>query len=812
MTPPGVGENGISPESPKSPRRLRAVEPAEGEPAPRTPERLPHNLPLEFSSFVGREKELAEVKRLLENNRLLTLTGSGGCGKTRLALAVASELVERFEDGVWLVELAPLADPSLVPQAGASTLGVREQPGRSPSETLSDYLASKKVLLVLDNCEHLIEACAGLAEALLRSCLELRILATSREALGTTGEVAWSVPSLSLPDLRRLPAIESLPQYESVRLFVERTAAVRPTFALTEQNAPAVAQVCYRLDGIPLAIELAAARTKVLSVEQIADRLDDSFGLLSAGRRTAMPRHRTLHATMDWSHDLLPEQERILFRRLSVFAGGFTLEAAESVCAGEDLERDGVLELLSHLVDKSLVIMREESGEARYRLLETVQQYSWEKLSESGEAGTFREQHAGYYLALAEEAELELMEGRQEAWLERLERDHGNFRAAFSWALDPEGARPEERAEQGLRLAAALGRGGFWVAYGLGEGLRWLEKGLLRGSTAPAPLRTKALNAAGWLALWGGDYEKTATLIDEGLTLSRALGDKPGVAHSLFLMAHMAIAWGDHARMKVLREEAEALRPELEDRAALAYLLLALGLATRDEGDHEQAEGLFLESVALHRELGDKRGTTMCLSVLGVATLEQGDYERAALHEEEFLRMLRDTKEKVGIVYGLMVMAGVAVLRGEPPARAARLWGAEEALREAIAFPALPYDRAHYDYEGYQTAARSRMDEESFAEAWAEGRTMSPEQALEYALERPATPEPAAPEPYPAGLSAREVEVLRLVAQGMTSALVADKLFISHNTVNRHLNSIYGKLGVNSRAAATRFAVEHGLV
>ena len=299
------------------------------------------------------------MKRLLEDTRLLTLTGSGGCGKTRLALAVASELVEGFEDGVWMVELASLADPSLVPQAVASTLGVREQPGRSLTETLSDYLRSKKLLLVLDNCEHLIEACAELAEALLRSCPELRILATSREALGIAGEIAWPVPSLSLPDLRRLPDVESLSRYESARLFVERAAAVKPTFTLTEQNAPAVAQVCYRLDGIPLAIELAAARTKVLSVEQISARLDDCFRLLAAGGRTAMPRHRTLHATMDWSHELLSvQEERCLFRRLSVFAGGFTLEAAESVCAGEDLQRDEVLDLLSHLVDKSLVVVR----------------------------------------------------------------------------------------------------------------------------------------------------------------------------------------------------------------------------------------------------------------------------------------------------------------------------------------------------------------------------------------------------------------------------------------------------------------------
>ncbi|HLL40797.1 MAG TPA: hypothetical protein VK357_14220, partial [Rubrobacteraceae bacterium] len=367
MTPSGAEEDGSIPELPKTLRGLHAVEPAEAETASRVTDQTPNNLPLELSSFVGREKELAEVMQLLGEDRLVTLTGSGGGGKTRLALAAARELVEGFEDGVWLVELASLADSSLVSGAVTSTLGVREQPGRSPTEILSGYLGAKKLLLVLDNCEHLIDACAELAEALLRSCPELRILATSREALGVAGEIAWPVPPLSLPDLRRLPDFESLPRYESARLFVERTARVKPDFALTEQNASAVAQVCYRLDGIPLAIELAAARAKVLSVEEISEKLDDCFRLLTAGSRTAMPRHRTLHATMDWSHDLLPGQERLLFRRLSMFVGGFSLEAAEFVCAGWDLERDDVLDLLSHLVDKSLVVARELAGEARYR-------------------------------------------------------------------------------------------------------------------------------------------------------------------------------------------------------------------------------------------------------------------------------------------------------------------------------------------------------------------------------------------------------------------------------------------------------------
>ena len=485
MAPPDAGESGTAPEQPQNPRRLRAVEPAEAEPAPRSPERPPHNLPSELSSFVGREEELTEVKRLLENNRLLTLTGSGGCGKTRLALAAARKVVERFENGVWMVELASLAEPSLVPQAVASTLGVRERPGSSLTEALSDYLRTRKLLLLLDNCEHLVDACAALAGALLHSCPGLRVLATSREALGITGEIAWPVPSLSLPDLRRLPDIESLPRYESARLFVERATTVNPNFKLTEQNAPAAAQVCYRLDGIPLAIELAAARAKVLSVEEISARLGDSFRLLAAGSRTAMPRQRTLHATMDWSHELLSQKERVLFRRLSVFAGGFTLEAAESICAGEELQRDEVLDLLSHLVDKSLVIMWEDRTGTRYRLLETIRQYGKERLEEVGEAAHVRERHAGYYLAVAEEAEPELKGERQVAWLERFELEHDNLRGAISWSLE------RRKAQDAARLGWALWLF-WWIRGHFAEGRRWMEQALSAEGDAAMPASARA--------------------------------------------------------------------------------------------------------------------------------------------------------------------------------------------------------------------------------------------------------------------------------------------------------------------------------
>jgi predicted ATPase/DNA-binding CsgD family transcriptional regulator len=760
----------------------------------------PDNLPLQLSSFVGREKELAEVKRLLEDARLLTLTGSGGCGKTRLALAVAGELVEGFEDGVWLAELAPLSDPSLVPQAVASTLSVREQQGRSPTETLSDYLGSKRVLLVLDNCEHLIESCAGLAETLLRSCPELRVLATSREALGIVSEVAWPVPSLSLPDLRRLPDIESLPRYESARLFVERAAAVKPSFTITEQNVAAVAQVCYRLDGIPLALELAAARAKVLPVEQIADRLDDCFRLLAAGGRTAMPRHKTLHATMAWSHELLSGGERVLFRRLAVFAGGFSLEAAELVCAGGDLERAEVLGLLSHLVDKSLVVAREEGGEARYRLLETVQQYGREKLENAGEVGQVRERHAGYYLALAEEAEPELKREQQVAWLERLERERDNLRLAMRWLLGR--GEPEEAARLGWAL---------WLFWGIrahfAEGRRWMEQAL-SGSAMTASARAKALFVAGMMANHQGDHRAAEPLIKESLGLFRGLGDRLGTAYALSNAGFAAIGQGRHERAIALIEESVDLFLEVEEKWGASIQFCFLAVAWRDRGDHARAKQLAERGLALSREVGERQSISSALYILATLTQAERDPEHARDLFEEGLTVSAELGNEADVAHCLEGLASIAGAEGRIVC-AARLWGAEEALLGKIEAAVYTYVPDHSLHQSRVAAARARLGEEAFEAAWAEGRAMNPEQAVEYALEQDATPEP---EPDLAGLSAREVEVLSLVAAGLTNAEVAGKLFISPRTVNWHLGSIYRKLGLSSRAEATRFAVEHGLL
>jgi predicted ATPase len=608
---------------------------------------------LGLASFVGREREISELESLLAGGtRLLTLTGPGGSGKTRLASAVAFEVAENFEDGVWWVELAPAADPGLVPQAVAQVLNVPESPGDSLTDAIADDLRELEILLVLDNCEHLVEACALFADALLRVCPGLAILATSREVLGVAGERNFPVPPLSLPVSGHIGSVEGLMDYEAVRLFVDRARAVAPDFELAGANALDVARLCRRLDGMPLAIELAAARARVLSVEQISTRLDESFDLLMGNPRTTMARQRTLRAAMDWSHDLLSEEEKILFRWLAVFAGGFTLDAAERVCAGEGIEYGEALELLSNLVDKSLVMVVERDGAARYRLLETIKRYATEKLEESGEAGGVKRRHAEYYLALAEEAGREPRE--QDSWLKRLEAEQANFGAALTWALgaedalDPEG----ERAEVGLRLAAALAQVRFWSAYSPSEGLGWLGRGLSATEASGSPVRGEALGHAGFLALWRGEYPRAAAMFGEAMTLHKELVDEAGVAASIFHLGNLALHGLDLEQAEALRLEAEALLPELSDPQAAALLLYFLGTAALAEGDRDRADTLVEEGLKVNRQIGDLRGMAMCLTNLGISALERGDPERAATLYEEDLLGLRRLRDKMGTVCG----------------------------------------------------------------------------------------------------------------------------------------------------------------
>src|SRR6516165_5771114 len=449
---------------------------------------LPNNLPTQLTSFIGRDREIAEIKALLAQDRLLTLTGPGGAGKTRLALQVAADVLEGFKDGVWLVELAPLSNPDLVAQAIASAVNVREQPGRPILSTLTDDLQRKHLLVVLDNCEHVVDACARLANTMLRACPNLRILATSREALGIAGETSWRVPSLSLPDPERLPTLESLSAYEAVRLFIDRAVAALPTFTVTHENAPWIAQVCHRLDGIPLAVELAAVRVKSLSVQQIASRLDDRFRLLTGGSRVGLPHHQTLRAAMDWSYDMLSEPERGGLRHVAVFASGFALEAAEAVSEGDGVDASEVLDLVVRLVDKSLVVAEEQGGKVRYRLLETVRQYGRERLQESAETEAVKRRHRDWYLEFAERVGLNLFGAEQAVWFDRLQVEQGNLRAALTWSIE------NEAIEAASRLVAVLWR--FWAVRGyFEEGSGWLQAVLeaaKRSSDAPPAFRAKA--------------------------------------------------------------------------------------------------------------------------------------------------------------------------------------------------------------------------------------------------------------------------------------------------------------------------------
>ncbi|HEU0291692.1 MAG TPA: tetratricopeptide repeat protein [Anaerolineales bacterium] len=640
-----------------------------------------HNLPLQLTSFIGREREITQVKRLVLGDRFVTLTGPGGTGKTRLALQIAAELLELFPDGVWLVELAAISDSTLVPNSVAAVLGIRESSGRPILNLLIEYLRNKEMLLILDNCEHLLSACAQLATTLLQVCPNLCLLVTSRESLEIPGEVPFRVPSLSAPDARRIPPIEKLIQYESVRLFVERAEIIQPDFALTYANASPVAQICHRLDGIPLAIELAVARVKMMPVEQVAARLDDRFRLLTGGSRTALPRHQTLRALIDWSHDLLSEAERTLFQRLSVFAGGWTLEAAEAICIGEGLEQYDILDLLTQLVNKSLVIPDHESDkEMRYRLLETIRQYAREKLLEAGGGEKVRERHLDYALQLVERAEPELRGPNQVMWLNRLEKEVDNVRAALEWAV-------EAHVLAGLRMSSALLW--FWhIRSRKSEGIDWLERVLSanprEGDDATpaldrALIRGKALNAAGSLLVMHGNPQRGGDLSNESLALHRDLGPvgRPGVAHALWNLAQGAAHRENIEEAQKISEQALALYRELNDKFGIAQCLDNLGSHRLLQGDYEQAKMLWEEDLVLRRELGDKDGIGWILTCLGELAFWEGDLEKSMSLYVESRNAFREVGNQWAVSMTISGMGSIVLAQGEFD-QAARFY--EEAL------------------------------------------------------------------------------------------------------------------------------------
>ena len=658
---------------------------------------LPNNLPQQVTSFIGREKQVEEVKARLGKTRLLTLTGAGGSGKTRLSLQVAADLLDGEGDGVWLVEFAALSDPALVPQAVANVLGVKEAAGIPIQQTLVAALKEKRLLIVLDNCEHLVAACASLAADLLRNCPGVHLLASSREPLNVSGEQTYRVPTLTLPDPRQPQTVEALSQFEAVRLFIERAQTVQASFAVTDANAPAVAQVCWRLDGIPLAIELAAARVRSLPVEQINTRLDQRFRLLTGGARNILPRQQTLRALIDWSYDLLTEPEKTSLCRVSVFAGGWMLDAAEKVAAGEDpgsevIEDFEVLDLLTSLVDKSLVVYEErEDGAARYGLLETVRQYGQERLMEGGGAEEVERRHADWALSLAEEADPQLAGPEQGAWLTRLEAEHDNLRTSLSWYESS--SMQEQRVQEELRLAGALGL--FWQIRGhLSEGRQWLGRALTRGETLgreASAARAKALRRAGILASAQGDYGAARALYEESLTIYRQIGVQQGIAGTLGGLGIVASAQGDYGAARALHEESLTILRQIGDRRGIANTLGNLGNVAYAQGAYGAARALYEESLTIRRLLGDRGGIAECLD--GIARVAQGQGQ---------------------------------------PSRAARLGGAAASLHASLGSTRSPLEQA--DVDKVMTAARAALGEDAFAAAWDAGRTMTLDEAAEYAL------------------------------------------------------------------------------
>jgi predicted ATPase/class 3 adenylate cyclase/DNA-binding CsgD family transcriptional regulator len=880
-------------------------------PALKTLDTYPNNLPMQHTPFIGREQELAAVEQLMhrEDVRLVTLTGPGGTGKTRLGVQVAAELTDSFADGVFFVNLAPVNDTALVVPTIAETLGVREAGGQPLRERLKGELQQKQMLLLLDNFEQVMSAAVQVVD-LLTACPKLKVLVTSREALHVRAEQEFTVPPLPLPDLKHLPDLAALSHNAAVALFVSRAQAVKPDFQVTNANMRAIVEICARLDGLPLAIELAAARMKLFSPQALLARLSQRLAVLTSGARDAPVRQQTLRNTIEWSYNLLDPAEQRLFRLFSVFVGGCILQAVEAVCAALD---DGgaagqVVDGVASLIDKSLLQQTEQEGaELGLVMLETIREYGLEALAANGELEAVRQVHAAYFLSLAEQAEPELVGPQQVEWLERLEGEHDNLRAALGWALDPV---PDEevgqRRELALRLAGALHQ--FWQSHThLIEGWSFLERAVAAGAEAAPALRAKALIVAADVAAVSdmvagkSDFRTTRMLAEEALGLCRQLGDQAGIAFCLFLLGAAAAHGSEYVQAHSQLEESVALFRAVGNKDRLGWSLQKIGNLEEMQGGYVKAYARYEEALVSFREQGQKHGIGMTLLLLAgvnhgqlgnrataraqvaeafpllreigniwvlawalclsaeIELLDQGNISQAGLQAEEALALYKGLNHKGSMAEALLYLARVEARQEHYPAAhslieeslslarevdakwnipfclealaevvaaqgegiwTTRLLGASEFLRESYRSPLPPAYRA--GYERVVAAARAHLGEQTFAAAWAEGRTMTPEQVLaaqeSATISMPTPTEPSSTSPnkpvitYPNDLTAREVEVLRLLAQGLTDAQIAEHLVISPRTVNTHLTSIYGKLQVSSRSAATRYAVEHELV
>lgn len=865
-----------------------------------------YNLPAQLTPLIGREHTTAEVCTLLKRTdvRLATLTGPGGIGKTRVGQQVAVELSEQFLDGVCFVSLASLNNSTLLPSTIARMLGLKL--GLDGQHTASVYLQflklflhQKSFLLILDNFEQVAKAAPDLTE-LLAACPQVKILVTSRAALHIQGEHEVVVPPLGLPEREHIELLDCavLAQYPAIALFLQRALALKPGLALTQSTIQTIAHICRSLDGLPLAIELAAARVKLLPPQALRQRLAHPLQILTSNTQDAPARHQTLRDTIGWSYHLLEDTEQQVFRRLAVFVGGATLEAVETICGAFADQTQPVLDIVASLIDKSLLLQTEmDEGEPRITMLETIREYALECLSRSNEEEIVRQRHAACYLALAEQCEHELRGPRQAIWLRRLEREHDNLREILDWALGHNAPRQLQQLhiETAVRLTGTLRR--FWQMHGhLHEGQSYLERVLAasEGVAVSSRARAQALIAAGTLAATQNDYDRVEGYCRQSLALFRKLEDQSGIALSLFLLSVVPLMKNDSVGARSLTEEALALFRNMGDKERIAWSLSTLGLLDVREGKYIRAHTLYEESLLLHRELGDKRGIARTLlhlssllhisrgdqrtihalleesllhfqelgekvgianvyALLGQLAFSQNDLAAARLWLEKSIRLARETGHQKDLAEALALLARVFLALGEYTqtrvlyeesltlARnlkhswlivaclegwammladlqhytwATQVWGAADALREAIRTPLTPLERA--DYERPIAATRTRLGEETFSATWAQGRAMTPDQALAVDRQtRAALPNGIALFPSlgdGAGLTARELEVLHLVASGLTNTQIAQKLVLSEKTVATHLTHIFNKTLSENRAGAVAFAIRHGLV
>jgi len=751
------------------------------------------NLPADVTSFVGRRHELAEIRRLLSVSRLVTLTGVGGVGKTRLALRAAFEQHRAFDE-VWLADLSGLDDPALVGQTVAATVGLRDQTTGSPVRALSEFLSTRRTLLVLDNCEHLLDAVATLADTLLRGIPELRILTTSRQSLGIMGERVMRVAPFPVPESDGARTLKALERYDAVTLFTERAAAVLPGFTLDDGNREAVATLCRRLDGIPLAIELAAVRLRTLSVDGLVERLDDRYRWLTGGSRTAVPRQRTLHALIDWSFQLLSPAERTLWTRMSIFPGHFDLEAAEAVCSGDGIAREDVLDLLDAVVDKSLLLREEHAGDVRYRMLETLREFARTREPGPDEHRALARRHRDFYLRLTGQAAAEWFGPRQVSWFSRLRQEQANLRAALEFCL-----REPGEAAIGLRMATDLHRP-HWLPNSLFiQGRHWIDH-MLDAEPDRTAARAQGLCTTAWLAFTQGDAAAGEPLLEQARDLARELHDPESLSQVCLVSGKAAHNRGDFEQAVPLLEEAVTLLTAAGDGFAVATALLALADATGCLGDRARAEELFEQGLALSADRDESWCRSWTLAIFAIHLWRQSDNERATAAAREGLLLGRAFDDRLSLATAVEVLAWILSAEGQHT-KAARMLGAADAIARTVGVSTLRMGRYVEQHEECVAVLENQLGAKRLARAMQQGGRLTLEEAVAEALgAEPSSEEAEATASAASPLTARELEIAELISQGLSNKEIAAALVVAQRTAEGHVEHILAKLGYTSRA------------